>query len=289
MSEILAERPLALPPIRSDLESARADLDEFGLTRVAMAASPAAIAEARNRLIEQAAGEMAAGIAHCDPGYTTLPGEGAANQRLWNLLNKGAIFREFVLNETALALARHLLGPDLLLFSITANIARLGGTAQKLHGDQLFSPPETPYPLIANSLWMLDDFTEENGATRVVPRTQRAMRWPDPDAQIETVAATGPAGTLLVWDGRLWHGTGANRTDTPRHGLISAYGRPFLRPQENHTVSVSPEVLAESSPELLALLGFAPWLGIGMIDGKLYEPQAGRPMQYSRELSAAGN
>ena len=276
---------LALPPIRTDLDKARADLDEFGLTRVAGAIPLKAVAAAKARLAEQAAGELDAGIAHEDPGYTTLPSHGAANQRVWNLLNKGQVFRDLVLNPVANALARHVLGEDLLLFSITANIARRGGTAQKLHGDQLFAPADTPYPLIANSLWMLDDFTDENGSTRVVPRSQNACRWPGPDEAIDTVPATGPAGTLMVWDGRLWHGTGANGTDMPRHGLIAAYCKPFLRPQENHTVSISPEVIAQSPPELLALMGFSPWMGIGMIDGQLYDPQPGRPLRYTRELS----
>jgi len=207
---------------------------------------------------------------------------------VWNLLNKGEVFRELVVNPIALELIRHVLGPDILLFSITANIARRGGTPQNLHGDQLFAPADLPYPLLANCLWMLDPFTADNGATRVVPNSHRIGRWPPPEEHIETVAATGAAGTLMVWDGRLWHGTGANVTNSPRHGVLSAYCRSFVRSQENHTVSIAPSVLERCSPALLELLGFSPWRGLGMIDGGITKVRHGRPTHFSSELDASG-
>lgn len=281
----VAAGPAALPPVRTGLEEAKADLDRYGVTRLSGAAAPADIAEARRRLAEQAAGEERAGIAHRDNGFSPLPAERAANQRVWNLLNKGDIFARFALNDKARALARHMLGKDLLLFSCTANIARRGGLAQRLHADQLFAPAAMSLPLIANSLWMLDDFSEANGATRVAPATHLEGRWPADGEEVETAPATGPAGTLMMWDGRLWHGTGENRTDLPRHGMIIAYCVPFLRPQENHTVSLSPEVLAGASPELLALAGFGQWQGLGMIDGYSDISPQGRPGTYSGILA----
>lgn len=221
-----------------------------------------------------------------DTGTRTT--RGAANQRVWNLLNKGEVFREFATNAVALELIRHLLGPDILLFSTTANIARRGGQPQPLHGDQLFAPADIPHPLLANCLWMLDEFTDENGATRVVPNSHRFGRWPLPEERIDTVPATGACGTLMVWEGRLWHGTGVNTTDAPRHGLLNAFCRAFLRTQENHTVSVAPDVLEQCSPELLTLLGFSPWRSLGMIDGGLTQMRNGRPTSYSTPLDANG-
>lgn len=283
ISEPSAE--LALPPIRTELDAAKADLDRYGVTRVAGALPRAELEAVKERLADQAAGEVAAGVAHRDTGYTAAATADAGNQRVWNLLNKGEVFGRLATNETACTLARHMLGENMLLFSITANIARRGGVAQKLHGDQVFAPASTPYPLIANTLWMLDDFTEANGATRVVPGTQDAGRWPGEDEDIATLPATGPAGTLMVWDGRLWHGTGVNQTDDPRHGLIVAYGAGFLRSQENHTISVRPDVIEQSSPELRELMGFKPWMGLGMVDGQFAGLLPGRPAQYSTELS----
>jgi len=275
---------LSLPPIRDNLEDAKRDLAEIGMTRISGAASETDIAASRERLVIQAAAENAKGYAFRDDGATPVNTPGAPNQRVWNLVNKGDIFRRLVVNKIAKTLVREMLGHDILLFSFTANIAGKGGLPQGLHGDQQFAPVETPYPLLANCLWMLDEFTEENGATRVTPNSHRAGAWPDASSPPATAAATGPRGTMMVWDGRLWHGTGANLTDRPRHGLLAAYCRPFLRQQENSTLSVRPEVLAEASPELLALLGFRSWNGLGSMDGADHSLMRERPTAFSDEL-----
>jgi ectoine hydroxylase-related dioxygenase (phytanoyl-CoA dioxygenase family) len=271
------------------MAQAQADLDEYGLTRVAGAASAQQLAQAKQRLMEQAAGELAAGVAHCDAGANAYPTAGAANQRVWNLFNKGQVFRDLVLNSVVLALMKSLLGEELLLFSVSANIARRGGEPQPLHGDQQhFLPENITRPLIANSLWMLDEFTDENGATRVVPGSHQFLRSPRQGERIETIPAVGPAGTLLVWDGRLWHGTGANRTAVSRHGLLIPFCQPCVRTQENHTVGVSPEVLEKCPAELLSMLGFAPWRSLGMVDGRINELRRGLPTRRCGELTADG-
>ncbi len=273
-----------LPPLRDNLADAKRDLDAVGLTRIVGAVDEDQLDAVRARLDEQAAGEDAHGCAFREDGASFANSPGAPNQRVWNLVNKGEAFRRLLLNETALALVKHLLGDDILMFSMTANIANRGGAPQPLHGDQRFAPPDTPYPLIANCAWMLDPFTDENGATRVVPGTHRLGDWPEDGAEIETLPATGPAGGLMVWDGRLWHGTGANRTPKPRRGILAAYCKPFVRTQENSTVSVDPEVLAQASPELLTLLGFRTWQGLGMVDGARHDQLRTRPETFSGEL-----
>ena len=277
---------IALPPIRSCLDDAKRDLDEIGMTRFGGAADEETLEAARRRLDDQAAGEDAHGSAFRDFGDKVVNIPGAPNQRVWNLINKGEVFRRMALNEAVQTLVKHLLGEDILLFSFTSNIANKGGLAQPLHGDQVFAPAETPYPLIANCAWMLDDYTEENGATRVVPDSHRTGRWPEPHEEVEVATAVGPAGTIMVWDGRLWHGTGVNRTDKPRRGLLAAYCKPFLRTQENSTISVDPAVLEQCSPEMLTLLGFRTWHGLGMVEGSRHGDLNRRPTVYSRELRA---
>lgn len=136
-----------------------------------------------------------------------------------------------------------------------------------LHSDQGYVPLEIQIPLVANVMWMLDDFTDANGATRVVPGSHRAGWHPDPADPPATLAATGPAGSALVFDGRLWHGTGRNVTDQPRHGLLTYFSRPFIRPQENCTLSVADEVLESASPWLEELLGFRVWRTLGGVEG----------------------
>ena len=96
--------------------------------------------------------------------------DGPENQRVFGLLNKGAEFVELVEHPVVLALMEHLLDAAFLLSSITANVTGPGGYPMGLHYDQGYVPqPWPPVPLVANSIWMLDDFTEENGATRFVP------------------------------------------------------------------------------------------------------------------------
>ena len=77
-----------------------------------------------------------------------------------------------------------------------------------------------------------------------------------------------PAGTVMVFEGRLWHQTGANVTASERrHGILAYYCRPFMRQQENFFVSLRPEVLERATPFLRRLLGWEHYFSLGMIDG----------------------
>ncbi len=214
------------------------------------------------------------------------------NQRVWMLVNKGQVFLDVLSHPLARELVGHLLGEHYLLSSYTANIANPGGVAMKLHTDQWWMPAPTrrerrPLPIgsmrrdrfdedpkepsmvtvtaCCNIMWMLDDFSEENGATRIVPGSHLKGRQPDPerDVDVSTVGAVGPAGSAMVFDGRLWHGTGANTGNSRRMGLLTTFCGPQLRPQENFCVGTRPEVLRAASPDLLELLGFRVWSGYG--------------------------
>lgn len=272
---------LTLPPIRTDLDAAKRDLEEYGLTRVAGAFSEAERKAALERLNEQAAGEDACGTGYHDASEDD-PRTGP-NQRVFNLINKGAIFRQLVENPTMTELMSHVLGPDFLISSFNANIAHKGGAPMRLHVDQSYMPPETPYAAAVNCSFLLEDFTEENGATRLVPRSHLWDRRPE-GCNIPTVAGTGPAGTIMLFEGRLWHGTGANRTDKPRPALLCYCCRPFVRPQENSLLSLAPEVLAQCSETLRARLGFKMYGSLGMISGTRPGNLLDRPKSYVTEL-----
>jgi ectoine hydroxylase-related dioxygenase (phytanoyl-CoA dioxygenase family) len=116
-------------------------------------------------------------------------------------------------------------------------------------------------------MWMMDDFTDANGATRIVPGSHAEARNADPEAVGRTVPVEAPAGTAMVFDGRVWHGTGANATDVRRHGILAYYSVPWLRQQENFTVSCSREVVDVMTPELHRLVGFDMYAFYGMIGG----------------------
>ncbi len=107
-------------------------------------------------------------MAERNAGVASLEHVGA-NQRIWNLINKGAIFAELLHKPLVRDAMSHILDGRFILSSYTANIAGRGGDEMMLHADQGYVPLEIPIPVVANIMWMLDDFTDANGATRVVP------------------------------------------------------------------------------------------------------------------------
>jgi ectoine hydroxylase-related dioxygenase (phytanoyl-CoA dioxygenase family) len=271
---------LRLPEPTMDLEQARHDLVSHGLCLLRDALAPEHVEAARTRLAEQAEAEIQLGRSYHDGGPA---GAEQPNQRVWNLINKGEIFRQIAVAPHALDLVRSLLGRHVLLSSMTANIARRGGVPMPIHTDQNYVPAETPYPMVADIAWMLVDFTEQNGATRVIPGSHRWNQLPKPGEQYETVPAVGPAGTALIFDGRLWHGTGANVTDEPRYALFTYFCRAFVRQQENFALSTSPDVLQQCSDELKSLLGFQVWNTLGMVEGSRHGDFVTRPERFSHE------
>jgi ectoine hydroxylase-related dioxygenase (phytanoyl-CoA dioxygenase family) len=105
---------------------------------------------------------------------------------------------------------------------------------------------------------MIDDFTDDVGATRYVPGSKLAVESPDPGVDYESVPIEGPAGSMLVMDGRVWHTSGINRTpDRYRAAIFGYYVLPWIRQQLNWREVLSPETVAQCPPEYLELLGYA--------------------------------
>jgi ectoine hydroxylase-related dioxygenase (phytanoyl-CoA dioxygenase family) len=253
--DMIADTPLPVPT--EDRTQAWADLATHGYCIVKNVLTPAQVAALRARLVEQAKGEEAAGVAS---------GDSEANQRVWMLVNKGKVFRELAIHPFANEVMTHLLGHDFLISSLTANVARPGGAPMYLHTDQLYVDFWTPKPVVANIAWMLDDFTDENGGTRLIPGSHLRPRQPE-DTPDKTIGAEGPAGSALVFDGRVIHGTGANRTgDKMRHGILAYHCRAFMRQQENPFLGLDPAVIAEGNAELLERLGYTIQYGLGRIE-----------------------
>ena len=254
-------RAAELPSLTEDLETARKDLAVWGYAMIANALTAEQVRECRERLRSQAAAEEAAGIGHFDNGELKL------NQRVWNLVNKGEMFRDLLFHPVLRELLPELLGKDYTLSSFTANIAAPGGEPMALHSDQGYTPRSLPIRVVVNTAWMLEDHSEENGGTRLVPGSHLWPELPADKPEVQSIAATGPAGTMVMFDGRLWHGTGANRTARRRHLLLGYFCRPWIRPQENFTLSLLDELYEEASPELLGLLGFRTHATLGNVNG----------------------
>ena len=133
-----------------------------------------------------------------------------------------------------------------------------GQGAQPLHRDQWafdFFPFPAGFDVQCNTIWAMTDFTEENGATRVVPGSHRAadkLRYRLEDS----VAAEMTKGSVLIYTGSVYHGGGENRTDEVRMGVNLTYARSWLRQEENQYLSVPLEVARTLDVDLLRLLGY---------------------------------
>jgi ectoine hydroxylase-related dioxygenase (phytanoyl-CoA dioxygenase family) len=259
------------PRPTADLAQAVDDLGEHGYCLVAQALAETEVSALRSQIMTVAAEERRLDVA-------TLEYDGA-NQRIWQLLNRGPGFADLVTHDKVLAVVDHLLGehtawnrpadglPQFLLSNLTANIVGTGGTAMHLHADQSYVPfPWPDFPLAVNVVWMLDEFTSANGATRVVPRSHLALGHPGQAAK--AVAVEASAGTALVLDGRTWHGTGRNTTSRSRVGVLAYYCKPWIRQQENQLLSVDPTVARAASRPLRRLLGYDPFGNLGQVNGR---------------------
>lgn len=184
----------------------------------------------------------------------------AGARRLANLADKGAAFREAMLAPGVLAHVAHVLGSRFKLSSLNARAAQpRGGEVQPLHVDAGAIPDERGY-WVCNVLWMLDDFTADNGALRVVPGSHRSGRRPQEDLadphqpHPAEVLVTGRAGDVVVMNSHLWHGGTANRTEGRRLALHAFYCR-WDKPQQQYQKGLlRPETQAALSPDARALL-----------------------------------
>jgi ectoine hydroxylase-related dioxygenase (phytanoyl-CoA dioxygenase family) len=174
--------------------------------------------------------------------------------RGYNLVRRDALFREALQEPEVVALAEALLGRDCILHSFESRSALPGGGQQSLHRDM---PWANGAPLSMNVVWMLDDFTEANGATRVVPGSHLRPEGPERDRVYdEEVLGIAPAGTLLAFNSLTWHGGGPNRTDRLRRAFHVHYCRSWVKPQRDHPRSMDAESLRGASPLLIRLLGY---------------------------------
>ncbi|HZS08476.1 MAG TPA: phytanoyl-CoA dioxygenase family protein [Blastocatellia bacterium] len=193
---------------------------------------------------------------HCGSEYKQEP----QTRRLANLVDKGEIFTQVIALPEILACVGRVLGPQFKLSSLNFRSADpYSDWVQPLHCDVGAVPDEKGF-WVCNVIWLLDDFTTENGAPRFVPGSHRSGKLPqevlaDPSApHPDEVLLTGRAGTVMVMNTHLWHGATANRTGEPRRALHSFYCR-WDKPQQQYQKQLlRPSVQQSLSPELRRLL-----------------------------------
>jgi len=208
------------------------------------------------------------------------PFEGRATERVYDLAARGDALRALIEHPRVIPVLDAMLGEQCLLSTAQAIRIQPGEVAQPLHFDDGFVQiPRGNRPVLnVTAIWALDEFTEHNGATVILPGSHTwGDVWPDRGAfpaatggaRVEEREADGhvvcmPAGSLLMFVGTLWHGGGANTSGLPRLAIANQYCQPYLRPQETQLLTHPPERARHYSPRLRALLGYSvqpPFLG----------------------------
>ena len=157
---------------------------------------------------------------------------GRSCTRVSDFVNRGPAFDRFWLDPVLLAICARAFAAPWKLSTFHARTVAPGGGPQELHVD--LARDGGPLALLGY-VWMVDEFRADNGATRFVPRDRS-----DDDA----VVATGRRGTLVVFDGAIRHGYGANRTREPRRSLQGAFVARAIAQGLDQRARLTPETAA---------------------------------------------
>ena len=209
--------------------------------------------------------------------------EGLRTLRIYNLLARGALYEQIPLLPSVLPIVEGVLDAGCLISSLSSIVICPGEKAQPIHSDDILIPLPKPHPpLVCNTMWAITDFTEENGATRLVPGSHLKPS-PTYGGDYPTIPAEMRKGSVLVWDGALWHSGGANRSPQARRTLLLNYTRGWLRTQYNQFLSVPREMVLALPAELQKDLGYARSLrALGECDGQ-------EPLAYLRAIQRGGD
>lgn len=183
--------------------------------------------------------------------------EGTRTLRIHNLLVHGELYQQLPTHPKILPIIERFLDPGCLISSISTSTLLPGETAQTIHADdQLIPLPKPHIPIVCNTLWAISDFTDENGATRIIPGSHTADHSPDIHTEYDSIAAEMPKGSVLLLHGSLWHGGGANRSDDRRAAIALNYCAGFIRQQENQQLGIPRHIARGFSRRLSELVGY---------------------------------
>ena len=264
-----AWKDVALPQASKDIRQLRDDLVRWGYCKVDAALSPEQVAVVRERVLAQAEGERLAGIAQKTP----------SGQNINCCVNKGRCFELLIEQHPDITqggplveqLINEALGRGWISTSLIAAISLTGGVPQALHQDQSNNLGARS-PMTVNVLTAITDIDETNGGTLIIPGSHTiladAVRNGTPVGKLPpAINIDAEAGTSVITDGRVLHGTGINHTDEPRIVMLNGMQKPWMRQQENWMLSVRPEVLQRASEKLLHRMGYQATTGTQTNEG----------------------
>lgn len=277
-----------LPQPTKDVDQIRADLDRAGYAIAAEAFTTQTAREMRQFLADEIAREEAVDEERVRRFYTD---NDDLNRRMSGaeLVNRHKFFRDILEYPLALQLTREVLGPQthdesFLIHSYGANVTRPGSAQQGIHRDRGGNVPLSAGPAQTRFIWCLDDFVEENGATRMVPGSHRDTEPQSWAVRYESVPAEAPAGSVLIYTDMLLHGTGANTsTDLERAGVIVGYCPPWWKPMINFPMTTDPKVMRDSSKVLRQLMGYSS-VAIGFDEPWTFAPDAVNDLLVTPEM-----
>ena len=205
--------------------------------------------------------------------------EGERSQRVYSLAGKGNPFLGLAEHPRVARFLDERLLRGFLLSNLQSIRLHSGETRQAWHTDDAFYLVPRPRATLGfSTIWAIESFTEENGATELIPGSHRwGMEHPD-DRTHDVVSAVMPAGSVVLFDAGLWHRGGGNASKGTRLAVSAQYCQPWLRPQESQLLIVPPERARGCSPRILSMLGYSihpPFLG--QVDGmhplRLVDPE----------------
>jgi hypothetical protein len=230
----------------TEAEKAIQEIDVYGFTILECVLTGEQTSQMRDALIR------------CEEEVGTEHKHRGEARHVSNLPTLDPVFWPTIDHPRTLPVLEHFLGASLILGSLNARIVRPGDPDQGLHSDIPGDMLNMASPVMLNTVWMLDDFTQRIGATRVIPGTHRSgLVEPPPGLDLKhVVTAVAPAGSVLVFNGQTWHGGGANGGDHNRHALFGHYRKRMLVFQIDPHDGFPPEWvdrLSERQKQLLRL------------------------------------
>lgn len=220
--------------------------------------SPSEVEHIRARTLKLAKTEEEQGSAH-------FYAEGKTAQRVWNLINKDHVFQDIISKPIILECMDWLFDRDTphqkyYLSSFQANILNSGAKKMKVHIDTPVPEPLPEWIIKANTIWVLDEFNSNSGATEYIPGSHKWKHKPKAEDQSrdDLISAKAPVGSILLTHGALWHRGGENKSNSSRIALLGSFAASYAREianEENYSVVLNEKVIAEASDAFKAILG----------------------------------